>query len=101
MLKRRIVPSPGRPKSSKGAPALLLLVLLLRESLCFRSVPTVTTRERMIPFVCVPGARRSPTVLQALSKSGAKLMESSDDFRLNVLQASTTRPVMVFYTAPW
>lgn len=94
MQKRRIVPSPGRLKSSTMALALLLLLLFLRESVCFHFV--LPTREGG-----VPGARRSHTMLQALSKSGAKLMESSDDFKSNVLQASSSRPVMVFYTAPW
>jgi hypothetical protein len=94
MLRRRIVPSFGPLKLPTVAPALLILVVFLRESVCFRSV--LPSRR-----VGVPTDRRSPVVLQALSKSGAKLVESSDDFKSSVLQASTNRPVMVFYTAPW
>jgi len=37
----------------------------------------------------------------AASKTGATLITSSEEFADSVLNPDVTKPVMVFFTAPW
>ena len=36
-----------------------------------------------------------------ITKSGGKLIETTEQFTNNVLAKDTPRPVLVFFTAPW
>ena len=46
-------------------------------------------------------ARISETRLQAVGKSGGKMIETEDQYNSLVLSDETPKPVLVFFSAPW
>ena len=97
-----------RQRQQRPSPFLSLSFLLL----CFHLVPCIAFLQQCRPHLLTYGAARSsfvlghrttsPTVLSmAVAKSGGKIILDEGQFARSVLDPDSTRPVMVFFTAPW
>ena len=60
----------------------------------------ITSRQTEISIPTSRAGTSSSTVL-GIAKSGGKMIETETEFAENVLSKDLTRPVLVFFTAPW
>jgi hypothetical protein len=98
----------SRQRQQRLSPSLSLVFLIL----CFDLAPCIAFLQQCRPHLLPYEAARysfmfaprttTPIVLSmAVAKSGGKIILDEVQFAKSVLDPDSTRPVMVFFTAPW